>query len=553
MPLNMRSTGIIARMLSVAAAGLLAGTALAQAAGDLRVGMSTGDVARVMGQPDQGYAGNLFSGMTMYDSLTQWDLSSEDRTSGIVPALALRWEVDAADKTKWRFELRPDVKFHDGSAFDADAVVWNVGKVLDPKAVQFDAGQAALTVHRMPSLVSARKIDDLTVEIVTSVPDSSIPINLSNLFMASPAQWQKLFEAATGADDAAKAKAAWAEFEKHPSGSGPWKFDRLVPRERLELVKNDEYWDAGRRPKLDRLILFPIPDTNARVSALMAGQLDWIEAPAPDAMDQLTAQGFKILANEQPHLWPWHFSYHEGSPWRDVRVRQSANLCVDREGLRDGLLKGMMIPATGWWEPGHPWAGKPTFAIKHDPEQARSLMAEAGYGADKRAKVKVLISGSGSGQMQPLIMNEYLQQALAECHFDVELQTVDWNALLASLRSGALDTISYGATALNVAFPSMDPMMVYKLVDSKFTVPVGANWGGVNNEKIDELVAKARTTFEPEALDAAIGDLNAQIVDDALFLFVAHDVGARAISPKVHGVVQPKNWFVDFSSVELKD
>lgn len=542
----------VAKFLSVIAAGLLASTAMTSAAGTLRVGMSTGDVPRVIGQPDQGYAGNLFSGMTIYDGLTQWDLSSSDKPSEIMPGLAARWEVDAADKTKWRFVLRPDVKFHDGSPFNADAVVWNVRKVADSKAVHFDATQAAVTMNRMPSLVSARKIDDLTVEINTSVPDSSIPINLSNLFIASPTLWQKHFAAAQGGDDAAKAKAAWAAFEKNPSGTGPWKFDRLVPRERLELTRNDQYWDAGRKPKLDRLILFPIPDTNARVSALMADQLDWIEAPAPDAIDQLTARGFKILANEQPHLWPWHFSFQNGSPWLDLRVRQAANLCIDREGLRDGLLKGLMVPATAWWEPGHPWAGNPKFAIKYDLKRAKGLMQEAGYSPSKRAKVKVLISASGSGQMQPLIMNEYIQQALAECHFDVQLQTVDWNALLASLRSGSSDSISYGASALNVAFPSMDPMMIYKLVDSKFRPPVGANWGGVVDPKIDELVAKARTTFEPAALNTAIGNMNAQIVDDALFLFVGHDVGARALNSKVVGAVQAKNWFIDFSRVEMK-
>lgn len=522
------------------------------AADALRIGMSTSDIPRISGQPDQGYAGNLFTGMTLFDALTQWDLSKSDQVSEIIPGLALSWQVDATDKTKWIYQLRPGVKFHDGSDFNADAVVWNVDKVANPQALQFDPGQSALTMNRMPSLKSARKIDDLTVEITTTVADSSLPINLSNLFIASPGHWQQAFDQAESADAPAKTKSAWASFERNPSGTGPWKFDRVVPRERLEMTRNTAYWDKNRVPKLDRLVLFPIPDSNARVSALMAGQLDWIESPPPDALDQLRGRGFEVLANEQPHLWPWHLSYHENSPWADIRVRQAANLCIDREGMAEGLLKGLMVPATGWWEEGHPWAGKPDFKITYDLERGQSLMKEANYGPDKPAKVKALISNSGSGQMQPIAMNEYLQQALAECYIDVQLQTVDWNALLASLRSGASDSLSNGANALNVSFPAMDPMMVYKLIDSKFTAPVGANWGGVNNPKIDALITTARTSFEPAALDKALADLHTEIVDQALFLFVGHDVGARAISPKVSGVVQPKNWFIDLSSAELK-
>jgi ABC-type transport system substrate-binding protein len=79
----------------------------------------------------------------MYDALTQWDLTKTDKPSEMIPGLALSWEVDAKDKTKWVFKLRPGVKFHDGSAFNADAVVWNVNKVLDKEAEQFDPARWA--------------------------------------------------------------------------------------------------------------------------------------------------------------------------------------------------------------------------------------------------------------------------------------------------------------------------------------------------------------------------------------------------------------------------
>src|SRR3974390_3046959 len=242
-------------------------TALPQAeagAEGLRIAITAADIPRTLGQPDQGFEGNRFTGLTMYDALTMWDLSSADKPSVLIPGLATEWKVDDSDHKKWVFKLRPAVKFHDGSDFNADAVVWNVEKVLNKEALQFDASQVGLTASRMPTLVSARKIDDLTVELSTKEPDSFLPINLSNLFMASPAKTQKLYEAASGADAKAKSAAAWEAFARDASGTGPWKMSGLTPRERLELVRNETYWDKARIPHVDRMVLLPMPEANAR-------------------------------------------------------------------------------------------------------------------------------------------------------------------------------------------------------------------------------------------------------------------------------------------------
>src|ERR1700687_4458655 len=370
---------------------------IAGAATVLRIGMTAADIPRTLGQPDQGFEGNRFTGLTMYDALTMWARSSAAKPSVMVPGLATEWKVDDADKKKWTFKLRPGVTFHDGSPFNADAVVWNVEKVLKQDAAQFDPSQVGVTASRMPTLASARKIDDTTVELTTKEPDSFLPINLTNLFMASPAKWQKLFDAADGADAKAKSQAAWAAFAKDASGTGPWKMSSFTPRERLELARNDQYWDKARVPKVDKMLLLPMPEANARTAALLSGQVDWIEAPAPDAVKEITQRGFTIKTNEEPHVWPWQFSRIEGSPWNDIRVRKAAHLCVDREGLRDGLLGGRRVPATGTFEPGHPWRGKPTFQIKYDKPAAQKLMQEAGYGPNKKLTVKVQTSASGSG------------------------------------------------------------------------------------------------------------------------------------------------------------
>src|SRR6185369_10576103 len=288
-------------VLAIALAAGLSQAARAETV--LRIGMTAADIPRTLGQPDQGFEGNRFTGLTMYDALTGWDLSSADKASTVIPGLATEWKVDDADKTKWVFKLRPGVTFHDGSPFNADAVVWNVDKVLKQDAPQFDASQVGVTASRMPTLASASKIDDMTVELVTKEPDSFLPINLTNLFMASPAQWQKLFAAAEGADAKAKSQAAWAAFAKAASGTGPWKMSSFTPRERLELVKNDNYWDKARVPKVDRMVLLPMPEANARTAALLSGQVDWVEAPAPDAVKEIKGRGFTITANEEPHVW----------------------------------------------------------------------------------------------------------------------------------------------------------------------------------------------------------------------------------------------------------
>jgi peptide/nickel transport system substrate-binding protein len=533
----------------------LAATALPRSAGaetTLRIGMTAADIPRTLGQPDQGFEGNRFTGLTMYDGLTMWDLSSADKASTLIPGLATEWKVDDADKTKWTFKLRPGVTFHDGSPFNADAVVWNVDKVLNKDAPQFDASQVGLTASRMPTLSSARKIDDMTVELTTKEPDSFLPINLTNLFMASPAKWQKLYDAASGADAKAKSKAAWDAFAKDASGTGPWKMTGFTPRERLELSRNADYWDKARIPHVDKMVLMPMPEANARTAALLSGQVDWIEAPAPDAVPEIKQRGFVITSNEEPHVWPWQFSRVEGSPWNDIRVRKAANLCIDREGLKDGLLAGLMVPATGTFEAGHPWRGKPSFEIRYDKPAAQKLMQEAGFGPTKHLAVKVQTSASGSGQMMPLPMNEYLQQALAECYFDVQFDVIEWNTLLSNWRRGAKDASANGSNAVNVTYAAMDPFFaLVRFLQSSMAPPVSNNWGYIENPKYDALVTKARRTFDPAARDAVLAELHAASVDDAAFLYVAHDVAPRAMSAKVRGFVQPKSWFVDFSPISM--
>jgi peptide/nickel transport system substrate-binding protein len=509
----------------------------AQATSTLRVAMTAADVPIPNGQTDQGAEGMRFVGYTMFDSLVLWDLASAG-PSRLVPGLAQSWQVDSANPTRWIFKIREGVRFHDGSVFDAAVAVWNFEKILKEDAPHFDRRQAAQGRTRIPSVRSYRALDPMTLEVVTESPDALLPYGIAWIVMSSRARWEELGR-------------NWDAFVKRPSGTGPWRFDRYVPRERLELVRNPDYWNKTRVPKSERLVLLPMPEANTRVAALRSGQVDWIEAPPPDAVESLRKAGMQIVTNVYPHNWPWHFSRLEGSPWNDIRVRRAANLAIDREGMKT-LLGGLMVSAKGMVPPTSPWFGKPSFDVKFDRAAAAKLLAEAGYSVKKPLAVKAIISPSGSGQMQPLPMNEMIQQNLAEIGIKVDLEVMEWNALLASWRAGAKDPSSRGAHSTNSSYFSQDPFTaLIRHLDSGLFPPKGTNWGYYADPELDKLFATIRTTFDPKAQELAVQRAHEKIVNDALFLFVAHDVNPRALSPKVKGFVQAQNWFQDLTPVML--
>lgn len=519
-----------------ALASICVSPAIAQ--GTLRVGMTANDVPLTWGQPDNGFEGYRFIGLMLYDSLINWDLSSSDKPSGLVPGLAESWSVNEADKTKWTFKLRQGVKFHDGSEFDADAVVFNFDKLFDQKSPQFSARQVSLVNFRMPGYKGVKKIDKYTVEFETKEPDSFVPFQICYFLIASPAQWAKTKD--------------WSKFALEPSGTGPFKLSKLAARERAELLPFKEYWDKSRVPKLEKLILLPLPDPSARTAALLSGQVDWIEAPAPDAIPRIKSQGMQVVSNVYPHIWPWHFSRVEGSPWNDVRVRKAANLAIDRAGIVQ-LLGGFGVPATGHVVKGSAWYGNPSFEIKTDVAAAKKLMEEAGYSPTKPLKVKMTISASGSGQMLPLQMNEYIQQNLKDVGIDVEYKVVEWQALLDIWRAGAKAPQAEGTNGVNVSYAIQDPFSaLVRFLRSDLHAPNGVNFGFYSDPSMDALFKEAQLTFDASARDALLAKVHTKAVDDALFLWVVHDVAPRAMSPKVQGFVQAQNWFQSLSGVSMK-
>jgi ABC-type transport system substrate-binding protein len=519
--------GIFVLSLSATAA-----TGAAGSGGTLRIGMTAADIAYTAGQPDQGFEGFRFIGYPLYDALVRWDLSQGERLPAIVPGLAESWEVDKDDVLKWRFKLRRGVKFHDGSEFNADAVLWNWDKLRNKDAPQYDPKQAAEVAFRIAVIKEYHKLDDFSIEFTTTRPSSFVPFQVVYVLYSSPAQWEKV-----GRD--------WRAFAEKPSGTGPFKMTRLVPRERAEYEPNTEYWDRYRLPKADKVILLPLPEVTTRLAALRTGEVDWIEVPPPDAIPALRQAGFQISLRSYPHVWPYALNL-KAAPWGNKLVRQAANYAIDREGLCKSLLNETCIPATGVVYPGHPWFGAPKQTYTYDLKKAKELMKQAGF-EGKRVKTSFLISTSGSGQMLPLPMNEFVQENLREIGIDVELIPIEWNALTVWGRKGFIEEQAHTG-AVNISFNFVEPFSAFvRFFHSTSLPPRSMNIMPFINPEADHLIEAAEGAFDPQVRDAALGKLHELVVEEAPWIFVVHDLNPRAMSSRVKGFVQPQSWFVDLT------
>jgi peptide/nickel transport system substrate-binding protein len=523
-------------LLGSAASMLAAGHSRAEVEQVLRYGMSMADVPLTTGQPDRGAGAYQFTGFTLYDPLVAWEMNISDRPGKLIPGLATSWEADPADRRNWVFKLRPGVKFHDGSTLDAAAVVWNFDKVLNAQAPHFDNRQAAQVRPRLPSVASYRALDPMTVQVTTKQVDALFPYQLLWFLVSSPAQYEAVGK-------------SWEKFAFAPSGTGPFRMGTLVPREKVELVRNPDYWDKTRIAKLDRLVLICSPEDLTRTNALLSGQVDLIEAPAPDAVPQLKSSGMRIVGNATPHVWNYHLSLVEGSPWRDLRLRQAANLAIDRDAVVQ-LMDGLARPAAGQVDRGSPWFGNPTFKVRYDMDAARKLMADAGFSKQNPVKATFMVPTGGTGQMLSMPMNEFVQQSWAEIGIALELKPVELEVAYTAWRKGAADPSLAGITGSNIAYVTSDPFYaIIRFYGSNQIAPNGVNWSGYRNAQVDKLIAQAVNSFDPKEQDQLMARVHEIVVDDAVQVWVVHDVNAHALSPKVKSYVQAQHWFQDLTTL----
>jgi peptide/nickel transport system substrate-binding protein len=506
----------------------------------LRIGMTASDIPTAAGIPNNGFEGYRFLGFPIFEGLVLWDLSHADRLADLRPGLAERYEQAADDKRTWIFHLRRGVKFHDGTDFNADVVIWNFDRSFKNASPQFDPPVSALIRARMPTLVSYRKIDDFTVALVTSEPTSYLPYLVVYMLFTSPASFEK-----AGHD--------WGRVATLPAaGTGPFRLTKVQPREMADLARFDGYWDQAHKAKVDAIRLLPIPEGNSRLAALRSGQVDWIEAPPPDGIPSLKAAGFSIVTNSYPHVWPWMYNISAAkSPFKDVRVRQALNYCIDRGGLVE-FLNGTAEPSIGWLKPKDAGFGNPMNRYEFDPAKGKALLAQAGYTPAKPLAFKVMISTSGSGQMHPLPMNEYLQENLRDaCGVKVELDAVDWSTMTLMLRSAPDSPALHGAMAINGSSPSSDVSQMARYFTEAFFTPNGFNFPHWKDEKFDTALKQIAESSDPKVIETAYRAAHERLVDNPPWLYIVHDLNPRAMNKKVHGFVSAQSWFTDLTLVSM--
>lgn len=500
----------------------------------LNYGISMSDLPLTTGQPDRGAGGYQFTGLTIYDPLIAWKLDVDDGPGELVPGLATSWEVEPGDERNWLFRLREGVSFHDGSSFDADAVIWNFEKIFNSGAPQFDPRQAAQVVPRLPSIASYKKLDTWTIRITTKSIDALFPYQMLCFLISSPRQFELVGR-------------EWGKFAFAPSGTGPYRAVRLVPRERLDLIPNERYWNPKRVPKLKRLTLTCIPEDLARANALLSGDVDLIELPAPDTVPRLRAAGLRVVGNAIPLVWNYQLSMLAGSPWRDLRLRQAANLAIDRRGVV-ALMQGLATPASGQVQPSSPWFGKPSFVIDYDPDRARELVRAAGYSTRNPLRTTFIIPAGGTGQMLSLSMNELIQSYWSEIGIDVAFKVVDQETAYTAWRLGAADPSLRGITGSNVANVTSDPFYaLLRFYDSSQIAPHGLNWSCYDNPSVDDLCRRIRSSFDAVERDKLVGRMHEIVVDDAAQVWVVNDTMPHALSRRVKRFVQAQHWMQDLA------
>jgi peptide/nickel transport system substrate-binding protein len=515
----------------VAAAGTLAACAPGpKASGSsgsntLIIGMTASDIPLLdtgMCQ-NQGYEGIRFVGNQLYDGLTKFDLKQGDKIPPVIPGLATNWTSDAA-ATHWTFTLRPGVKFHDGTPWNADAAIFNLNRYINKSSPEFYPelnAQAGLTIA---GIKSATKIDDMTIEITTDGPLSYLPSNLTTVFFGSPTAIKK--EGNKG-------------FADNPVGTGPFSFQSVTRGQQLVLKANPNYW--GGAPKVANVIMRPIPDATARVAALRSGQVNWIEVPPPDNVPTMSKDGFQVLTNSYDHVWPWVFNMQQ-KPWNDVRVRQAANYAINRQALVKNVLQGTADPALQVAAKANAAYRNSNDIYSYDPAKAKSLLAAAGY--PNGFNNSLSFTSMGCGNMVPIPMNEALQQDLAAVGIKVTLQPVEWASMLTDYFVGK---IPGNADMINISLS----MQQEGFWSTWFGGSSPINVGKYSNPKVDALFAQAKATLD----DTKRSDLYAQasklITEDAPWLFVVNDRNPRVLAKNVTGFIQPKSWFADLTTVSV--
>ena len=452
-----------------------------------------------------------------------------DESTHIVPGLAESWTV-SKDGLHYTFKLRKGVAFHDGTPFNAEAVKFSIERQINPEHPAAKVGKYPFANYFFGNVKAVEVVDPLTVEFVLKEPRAS--------FLAV------LTAGAASVVSPSAVKKFGADYPSNPIGTGPFKFVAWERGQKVVLEKNPGYWRGPA--KIERVIYRPIVEDQARLTELLTGALDLIVGTPPDYVGQLESSG-KVTLLKQVGAHVWYLGINnQKKPFDDKRVRQAMNYAVNKDAIVRDVLKGTGSLSAGPVLPKTWGADTALKPYPYDPERAKKLLGEAGYPSG--FTTTLWVPESGSGMQSPVAMSTVIQSNLKAVGINVTLQTMEWGAYLAKLRTKEQELFALSWMAGNE-----DPdMVMYPLLHSSQWTPNGPNRALYKNERFDDLLSQARQVTDQTKRAALYREAQKILVEDAPWIFVDHEIQTAAHSKRVQGFKLHPSFDLRVETISLK-
>ena len=454
--------------------------------------------------------------MNIYDGLVRY----APGTLEVEPALAESWEI-SEDGLVYDFTLREGVTFHDGSAFDAEAVVWNFERMLNEDHPYYDTGPFPLSFF-FSAVEDVEATDTHTVRFTLNEPFAPFLSNLAyptGLIVSPEAVMEH------GSD-----------FGRNPSGTGPFQFEEWRSNERVVVTRNDDYWDGVAAS--EAVIFRPITDANTRVAEMLSGGIDVMVEVPPVALSQFDGDDFSLIEQAGPHVWFLILNMREG-PFTDQRVRQAANYAINKDALVGDVLEGTAEVATGPIAPAFDWAYAGLDPYPYDPDRARELLAEADA---EGAEITFYVTEGGSGMLDPIPMGTAIQADLAAVGFDVTIETYEWNTFLGRVNPGLEGEADMAQMAWMTNDPDTLPFLTLR--SAAFPEDGGFNSGYYSNPEVDELLEQARVATDQDERARLYKEMQEIVKEDAPWVYVANWVQNAVHSDRVENFTLEPSFFL---------
>ena len=446
----------------------------------------------------------------------------------LVPGLAQSWDI-SKDGLIYTFKLRPNVTFHDGTPFNAEAVRFVFERQLNDKGPYYATGTYPYVKGFLGNVAGVEVLDVATVQIKLKAPLTPFLQYLAHqsLFMFSPESLKK-----------------WGkDVVKHPVGTGPFKLETWEPGVKVVLTRNDHYW--GGAPKIRQAIYVPIVEAQARLVALKTGDIDLTMDVPPDSLDDLRRDPNVVVAESNSSA-VWYITLNTRHPiLKDRRVRQALNHAVNKDAIIRDILRGTAIVSRGPMSPVYgPYYEENTARYPYDLDRARALLKDAGHAGG--FELTFLVPESGSGMQSPVEMATVIQANLAQIGVRVKIQTMEWGAYLRKY----LEQPDMAEMSWNPSIGDPDHMMYMLLSSDRF--PPAFNAGYYQNDRVDDLLRRGRTTIDEKARVPLYREAQKLVVEDAPWIFVDHGKQVIVHRKRVQGFKLHPNFDLVLTPVWLQ-